>query len=364
MRRGRIRLITGHAALALIAGFALAIPAASAGTCAPHDVVCEYQENLHTEPSGPLIVEPLPGAVQPQPVNVPLMEAFWAAVAQRRERGKIAVAAPGEPRLLLVPPTRAGWAGWCLIVRGIAGVAPRCPVDPSSGRQIGYEAWEGTSTFTRGYMLSGTALGEYAVDEGETSEPATPVPGFGSAVYGGVSVIPAPYPPTFADEFEPVTRGIRESGMRGVSAPAWAPADSYPAIGWHAPEATPDGACRIAATGLSRLRAVSGDVLQTLTPTPQIAGRGLLSCANTRFSFAGASLQAAVLLDAPQPGSVAPVALPGATRVARRRGLYSARGALGTILARRSGRAWLLVEGSSLARRERLLSHLTAAVLP
>jgi hypothetical protein len=104
-------------------------------------------------------------------------------------------------------------------------------------------------------------------------------------------------------------------------------------------------------------------VLASLTPTAGIAGRGLLSCANTRFTLGRSSLQAAILLDAAEPGRATPVGLPGATSVPGRAALFAAPGREGTILARRAGRAWLLVEGAGLAARERLLSVLRAIVI-
>ena len=104
-------------------------------------------------------------------------------------------------------------------------------------------------------------------------------------------------------------------------------------------------------------------MLASLTPTAGVAGRGLMSCANTRFSLGRATVQAAILLDAAEPGRAMPVRLPGATRVAGGPGLFAAPGREGTILARRAGRAWLLVEGAGLAARERLLAALRAIVI-
>jgi hypothetical protein len=97
-----------------------------------------------------------------------------------------------------------------------------------------------------------------------------------------------------------------------------------------------------------------------VTPLDHVAGRGLLSCADSEYSFAGSTLDAAILLDAAEPG-VTPVPLPDATPVHRHPGLYSAPGWKGEILGRRSGGAWLLLDGgASTSQRERVLAHLHA----
>jgi hypothetical protein len=121
--------------------------------------------------------------------------------------------------------------------------------------------------------------------------------------------------------------------------------------------------CSLAASHLAGLRPRFGHVVTSLFPTPGIAGSGFASCVDTEYSFARSSLDAAVLLDAAQPGSVAPAALPNAVPVRDRPDLFSAPGWNGQILARRVGHSWLAVEGgASLRQREQVLAHLRASV--
>jgi hypothetical protein len=110
----------------------------------------------------------------------------------------------------------------------------------------------------------------------------------------------------------------------------------------------------------TRRGVAAGRVVPTIVPLAHVAGRGLLSCADSEYSFAGSALDAAILLDAAEPG-VTPVALPNATSVPRHPGLYSAPGWEGQILGRRIAGAWLVVEGgASAVGRERVLAHLHA----
>jgi hypothetical protein len=362
MPRGRTWLVVGLSLGALVAGVAAAVSVAGATGCAPHDPVCEYLASATEAEPVTTITGTLPGAIEPAPVNQVEMAEFWAKVEARRERGKLAATAAEPVGLELVPALRAGWTGWCLVLKANPAVEPLCPVDPTADAMIAWEGWEDHGTGTRGYVLTGREVGAVAVDEGPLGFPTHAVPGFARSLRAAIVVIPSPYPPSWSDGFEPVVGGVRLSGERGISAPPHAPSTAYAAHGWHAPQQPPDGVCGIAAHDLSRLRARSGDVLDTLTPTPGTAGRGFLSCANTRYSLGGTSMQAAILLDAARPGS-RPVDLPGARRVAGRHGLFTTPGREGTILGRRVGHAWLLVEGGTLPQRELLLAHLRATVL-
>jgi hypothetical protein len=355
-------------ALMIICGFTVTAHAGasaqSPAECPAGDPVCEY---LNKETEAPPLSEStgtLPGAIEPLPVN-PVIEAeFWADVAERQARGKAAGPYRGPSLIELVPGLQAGWTGWCLTVQIASHTTRRCPVDPpGSGVSIAFEGWEAGASGTEGYALTDSSVTEVAVDDGAVAEATLPVIGFAGQLAATLIEVPDPFPAHWSDEFEVVEDGLRESGERGFSAPPRAPSRTLPASTWLAPESPPVGACKIVAGHLHGLRAISGGVLASLAPTPGVADRGLLSCANTVYSLRGSSLDAAVMLDAAQPGGQAPVMLPGARAVAGHRHLYRAPGAFGAILGRRVRAAWLLVEGgSSQGQRERVLAQLHAVI--
>ncbi len=187
------------------------------------------------------------------------------------------------------------------------------------------------------------------------------MPGFEDVLTAALVEIPAPFSAHWADEFEPASV-IRESGHHGLGQPPTARSLSLPASYWKAPASPPPGVCAIKAGRLKGLRPRWGHVVAAVSATTDIAAGGFISCADTELSLTGSSLDAAVLLDASQPGTT-PQPLPNATRVPGHGQLASAPGWAGTILARRIPGAWLLVEGGrGLRQRERVLAHLSATV--
>ncbi len=229
---------------------------------------------------------------------------------------------------------------------------------------VGYESWEAGGSGTRGVALVTGSTEAVAVDEASVALATVPVGGL-PEVSAAIVEIPAPFPPasSWFDEFESVFHHTRSSGGRGFSAPQRTYTASFPASTWQAPEQPPAGVWSITATHLKGLTPRFGHVATSVSPTPHLAGGGFASCIDTEYSFAHSSLDAAVLLDAAQPGSAVPAPLPSATSVSRHHGLFSAPGWNGPILARRVGDAWLAVEGgASLRERVQVLSHLRASV--
>jgi hypothetical protein len=303
-----------------------------------------------------------PGAIEPQPVN-PVIEAeFEANLAEWTQRGKLAVAAP-EADATLTPGLEGGWVGWCLTIRVGAHHATRCPVAPRLDG-IGYESWEAGGSGTLGVALTSSSLEGVAVNEASTAEPTVPVEGV-AGVSAALVEIPEPFPARskWFDAFAAVVHGIRSSDQRGLIGPEEDYSASLPASEWRAPQQPAPGECSLRVAHLAGMIPRFGHVVANVTPTRGIAGDGFASCIDAEYSYAGSSLDAAVLLDAGQPGLVAPVRLPGATRVPHHPGLFSAAGWNGQILGRRIANAWLLVEGgASLRQRIRVLSHLRASV--
>ncbi|HMD52078.1 MAG TPA: hypothetical protein VKG62_05130, partial [Solirubrobacteraceae bacterium] len=87
----------------------------------------------------------------------------------------------------------------------------------------------------------------------------------------------------------------------------------------------------------------------------------LFSCARSWYSVKGstAAPSAAILLGARNPGGTAPI-LPGLTATTHPGVFSEDGGASGTILARRVGRAWLVVQGPSISTDAMLLGALRA----
>jgi len=105
----------------------------------------------------------------------------------------------------------------------------------------------------------------------------------------------------------------------------------------------------------------SWEVVATSTPTlgSNVDPNVLFSCARSWYSIRGISTSpsAAVLLDARNPNRTAPA--PPGLKATAQPGVFSEDGGgPGTILATRVGRAWLLVQGSSVSTDEALLHAL------
>jgi hypothetical protein len=347
--------------LLILLGVSCVLALAGSGAAAAWEYdygAAETGEGTHTAGG----VSVAPGAIEPAPVN-PVAEAEFAAhVEEWEERGKLAVGA-SEWEVRLTPGLEGGWVGWCMSVRVAAAEATRCPVAPRR-EGIGYESWEASGSATRGVALVNAPDEAVAIDEANVAQVAVPVGGV-PGVSAALVEIADPFPAKsgWFDEFQPVLRNLRSSGGRGFSAPERDYSASLPASAWQAPGQPPAGVCSIIATRLKGLTPRFGHVATSLSPTPDLAGGGFASCIDTEYSFAHSSLDAAVLLDAAQPGSALPAALPGAIPVAHHPGLVSAPGWNGQILARRAGEAWLAVEGgASLRQRIQVLSHLRAGV--
>lgn len=298
-----------------------------------------------------------PGALEPPPVDPAIEAEAEAHMKERHTRGVGATWQDGAD-VELYPALQGGRVGWCLAVHGSAHDSASCPVAPRQA-EIAYERWESSTGGTQGFVLAAAGLDGVAVNQGAIV-PLTPVPGLSGTLGGAVVTIPAPFPWSWSDEFEPVVHGITSSPWRGFSVPPFAPAVQLPATPWRAPQSPPSGACSLRLHSLPGAKARSGYVVASVPAEPGIAGGGFSSCVDTVFSFQGSSLDAAVLLAADNPGAPPPP-LPRARAIRGHRGLFAAPGRAGQILAKRVGNAWLAVEGGrGLPQRERLIGHLAA----
>lgn len=351
------------ATLVAIATAATSFGAATAhGACRPvgNATVCEEPANASPGPGTPLPEHFVaPGAIEPAPVNPVVEEEFDAELRGREARGKQAVA--GEPEVQLTPATEGGWVGWCLTTQQGAHKSTRCPITPS-GSAIAYESWEASGQEARGIALTSDVAAAVAVDE-QGSIPTAPVKGFLGQFSAALVVIPGTTSPRWPDEFEAISQGVKESSHHGLGQAPTAPSTSLSATYWKSPQKPPSGSCAIRVGHLPGLRSRWGHVVETVRPVPELAQGGFISCDDTELSMHGSSLDAAVLVDAAQPGFASPQPLPNAQPVRGRRRLYAAPGWSGAILAQRIAHAWLVVEGGrGLRQRELVLAHLRATV--
>ncbi len=133
---------------------------------------------------------------------------------------------------------------------------------------------------------------------------------------------------------------------------------------WSYPSGPPQGSCELHAGGEAGVTAESGAVLSDIRPYPgHIFADAFLPCSSTLYSLDGHQLRAYVLLDAANPGRL-PAVIPGLAPVPGAPGIYSGNsgfyGGPTALTARRSGDAWLAVDGAGSPERMQLLEDLSA----
>jgi hypothetical protein len=135
---------------------------------------------------------------------------------------------------------------------------------------------------------------------------------------------------------------------------------------WQRPTSLPRGPCQLRAQRLSGLAPEWGHVAAAIRPYPgRIIGRAFFSCIDTEYCLQGWPLDAAILLDAAQPGTP-PATIPGLRAMAAAPGYVNGPGDFhGDMTATRLGNAWLVVAGGSgVAQRLAVLHHLHATIRP
>ena len=130
---------------------------------------------------------------------------------------------------------------------------------------------------------------------------------------------------------------------------------------YHGPTHPGPGVCQLGQRGLPALRPEWGDTIGTISPVRDSLGELFLSCVDTTYYLHGWPLVGAILLDARAPGHVLGP-LPGAIPVAGDPNTVDLEG--GSLTARRTGNAWLVVQGGTgLTMRRQALAAITIAKL-
>jgi len=120
------------------------------------------------------------------------------------------------------------------------------------------------------------------------------------------------------------------------------------------------GTCGFQPLHIAGLTAQWGRVVTALPArNAHVPGSALLSCASTWYSMNGGVLLAAILLDARNPNGPAPTPR-GLTALRGTPELFMTPGAARTLLMRRIGNAWLVVEGGTQSIRLVLIRVLRA----
>jgi hypothetical protein len=124
----------------------------------------------------------------------------------------------------------------------------------------------------------------------------------------------------------------------------------------------PSSPCRLSVNGLPGLNAIGGQVAQDIRPFPgKLIGEAFLPCVETEYQLGNEPLRALVMLNAADPSGRAGE-MPGFHPLPGAPGFFTEGG---TLTAKRSGNAWLVVgQGSSLRQRIEVLRRLTATVHP
>jgi hypothetical protein len=133
---------------------------------------------------------------------------------------------------------------------------------------------------------------------------------------------------------------------------------------WQKPQPLPHGPCQLLARGVAGLEPEWGHVAVAIRPYPQrIMGRAFFSCIDSEYYLHNWPLDAAILLDAQQPGRT-PAPIPGMKPVPGAPGVFSAPGDWhGELTATRRGNAWLAVAGGSgPTQRIQVVRHLSVSI--
>ena len=313
-----------------------------------------------------------------------------------------------EYRIMVFPQLTAGGVGWCTGITytyhgkpGRYGGFGECGSDypmrrvPLFGPDVSGESYSAPSPQigdTVHFVLTGPGV-EYvrvgrttiAVRHGDPDVPA----GDGVAVFFLPAATPPLYvppagtgPPYYVTMFVPPHSSReqlppwlpKKSGLHRIRATPTVALDrlgrvipyhvsggySVSSRWWQRPGRQPDGSCRLAKHRLPGLVAHWGHITDRIRAVSSARGTAFLSCLSTEYYLHGWGMTVAVLLNAQHPG--APVGpMPGTQAVIGHPGVVNTRYPTGSgvITARRTGQAWLVVQGGrDLTQRLQVLDAL------
>jgi hypothetical protein len=268
--------------------------------------------------------------------------------------------ASGFWEVQLLPPLNFAEAGWCMGDGREGGGGFSCDAPMTEAAPILIEDWSRSSPppVTRGYALTLPRVRAVSIN-GEAPIPTRTQPGLPDGLRAvaverpgelfSSRLVGLPYVVALDEHGNPL-RELRQPPLRR---------QDRDVRFWRATQNRRRGVCGINVQGVPGLVEHHGSVLSRLTPTTGIVDRGLLVCASTYYEKGTWPLTVSVLLDAPKPGVVAPVPIPGMKPLRGRRRDLAEIVPLLKLLARRHGKAWVLIEGgATLSDRLAVLTHL------
>jgi hypothetical protein len=280
------------------------------------------------------------------------------SVAAVHEQGQTTSQIVREYAVLLVPNLQGGIAGWCLTVvqegaRGCAapstlrggifteGCAPHDPASTevyaltrSNVMKVSVHGGPPIATRTTPSLIGGLRSVVVEEADGGVCPSVTPLDIRGKPMLRPRRLMGPP--------LEVVLRGRRQ---------------------WRRPTPPAQGLCALKTAHLRGYVARWGNVVTRMSASRVFDG-GFVSCVDSEyFSPEEASMDAAVLLNAAQPGGT-PKPLPGMRALRGRLDVFEAPGSEGELVARRIPHAWLVVEegGTGIGEALTLLEHLHATV--
>jgi hypothetical protein len=271
----------------------------------------------------------------------------------------------------LSPNLGGGQAGWCVtVLEKSGGGSGTCGPLPTAGHPllVGTSGWtHGDSDITTTEITAPRVA--YFLVNGTRRVATKRLPGL-------------PYGLRVAIIHTPLRGSADRLAAVAIKSPTIVPLDArgkpitesrdYGAVwfrDWNRPAAPLRGPCQLQVSGLTRVTAEWGQVATAIRPYPApIVGRGFLSCLDTEYHVPARGLRAAVLLDAADPGRIAPAAIPGLVPIPQVPGVYNGTGDpvfRGPLTAKREDNAWIVVAGGGRNAEEarvRLLRHLTVTL--
>lgn len=255
----------------------------------------------------------------------------------------------------LVPPTEAGWIGWCTEIVTRESTGESCPVDPEAGDPLVDESWGGGGpppTIEASVVTSGEVTSVFFDRQTVPTRRGPRLPFGLRAARVEIPGVRFSLLGTF-----PSFTLLNQSGQPLAQPRRKLLIDSVQSAFWQRPQHPPRGICALSSR-LSGLTAQWGKVALHAEGRNGILGQGFLSCADTEYFLHKWPLQATVLLNGQTPGAP-PAALPNMKPLAKHPGIWVERG----MLARRSKHTWLLVKGGhGLAQQIEVLDSLQVRV--
>jgi hypothetical protein len=266
-----------------------------------------------------------------------------------------------------------GIAGWCVTDRPGEG----CPIARMFRGPVVADDWVGRIDPVRSEGLALTRSDVRAVSVAGRVIPPRAEPGLPSGLRAVVVEVEGSSGPTVT--IPPLLPGRKPIKMP-TSFPHFVPLDSggrpivqkpeagtpvffeAPGLSWKPPRVEPKGICQLGMVHLDGLIVSAGFVATHVSSFSALIGHPFLSCASNSYTFDRQSLVGSVLVDAVHPGAE-PASLPTMKPVYGYRGIFSALGSNGTMLARRIPGAWLVVSGGrGEQQRLAVLRELRASV--